>query len=111
MRVVHVHGRYFNGRQPSGLNKLNLNISNCRMSLLLLEGDGGGGAYAQDKNTSARLCTKSAGGRLCTKRAYLQDTMHVVIYKKNFPYISVECVDGSLRHSTDCFQYPVCSLL
>ena len=27
-------------------------------------GDGGGGAYAQDKNTSARLCTKNAGGVL-----------------------------------------------
>ena len=27
-----------------------------------------GGAYAQDKNTSARLCTKNVGG------AYLRDT-------------------------------------
>ena len=27
MRAVHVHGRHFNGRQPSGLNKSNLNIS------------------------------------------------------------------------------------
>ena len=54
------------------------------MSLLLLEGDGGG-AYAQDKNTSARLCTKSAGRRLCTKRAYLRDTIHVVLYKKKLP--------------------------
>ena len=48
-----------------------------------------GGAYAQDKNTSARLCTKSAGGRLCTKRAYLQDTIHVVLYKKKTSHISL----------------------
>ena len=27
-----------------------------------LLGGGGGGAYAQDKNTSARLCAKNAGG-------------------------------------------------
>ena len=26
-------------------------------------GGGGGAAYAQDKNTSARLCTKNAGWR------------------------------------------------
>ena len=33
----------------------------------LLRG-GGGGAYAQDKNTSVRVCAKNAGG------AYLRDT-------------------------------------
>ena len=32
MRVVRVHGRHANGRQPSGLNKL---IFDCGMSLLL----------------------------------------------------------------------------
>ena len=31
-------------------------------------GGGGGGAYARDKNTSAVLCAKNAGG------AYLRDT-------------------------------------
>ena len=38
------------------------------MSLLL-----GWGAYARDKNTSARLCAKKAGG-LMHGGAYLQDT-------------------------------------
>ena len=39
-------------------------------------GGGGGGAYARDKNTSARLCAKNAGGGdLCTRwGAYLRDT-------------------------------------
>ena len=32
------------------------------MSLLL-----GGGAYAQNKNTKAKLCAKAAGGGSCTK--------------------------------------------
>ena len=35
---------------------------------------GGGGANARDKNTSARLCAKNAGG-LCARGAYLWDTM------------------------------------
>ena len=57
MRAVCVCGRYFNGRQPSGLS----NISTA-------EGEGGGGgggggAYARDKNTSARFCAKNAGAR------------------------------------------------
>ena len=33
------------------------------MSLLLW----GGGAYARDKNTSARVCGKNAGGYLCVR--------------------------------------------
>ena len=40
------------------------------MSLLLRLG-----AYARDKNTSARLCSKNAGGR-----AYLWDTTVQVVY-------------------------------
>ena len=42
------------------------------MSLLL----GGRGAYVRDKNTSARLCAKNAGGGggLCAGGAYLCDT-------------------------------------
>ena len=55
--VHHVRGRHFNGRQPSSLNK---NIST--MSLLL----SGGGLMCGNKNTSARLCTKNAGG-LCAR--------------------------------------------
>ena len=42
------------------------------MSLLL-----GWGAYARDKNTSARLCAKKgggAGGGLCARAAFLRDT-------------------------------------
>ena len=46
MQAVHVHCRHFNGRQPSGLNKNNFDY----------------GAYARDKNTSARFCAKNAGG-------------------------------------------------
>ena len=73
MWAVRICSRHFNSRQPSGLNKLNLNILNG-MSLL----QGGGGAYARDKNTSARLCTKNAGGGLCARGggggAYLWDT-------------------------------------
>ena len=35
------------------------------------------GAYAQDKNTSARLCAKNAGGAYARGGAYLQDnTVH-----------------------------------
>ena len=32
------------------------------------------GAYVQDKNTSARLCTKNAGGAYVQVGAYLRDT-------------------------------------
>ena len=39
------------------------------MSLLL-----GWGAYARDKNTSARLCAKKAGGAYARGGAYLRDT-------------------------------------
>ena len=35
---------------------------------------GGGGAYARDKNTSAKLCTKKAGGAYARGGAYLRDT-------------------------------------
>ena len=37
-------------------------------------GGGGGGAYARDKNTSARLCAKNAGGAYARGGAYLRDT-------------------------------------
>ena len=63
MRAGCVRSRHFNSRQPSGLNKL----------YLLLLG-GGGGAYARDKNTSARLCAKNAGGAYVRGEAYLWDT-------------------------------------
>ena len=39
------------------------------MSLLL-----GWGAYARDKNASARLCAKNAGGAYARGGAYLRDT-------------------------------------
>ena len=35
----------------------------------------GGGAYAQDKNTSERLCAKKVGGAYARGGAYLQHTM------------------------------------
>ena len=41
------------------------------MSLLL---GGGGGADVWDKNTSARLCAKNAGGAYAQGEAYLWDT-------------------------------------
>ena len=34
----------------------------------------GWGAYARDKNTSARLCAKNAGGAYARGGAYLRDT-------------------------------------
>ena len=34
----------------------------------------GWGAYARDKNTSARLCAKKAGGAYARGGAYLRDT-------------------------------------
>ena len=40
IRAVRVRGRHFNGRQPSGLNKNNLNISTAGCLLQ------GGGAYS-----------------------------------------------------------------
>ena len=44
------------------------------MGLLL-----GWGAYARDKNTSARLCAKKAGGAYARGGAYLRDTtVHVL---------------------------------
>ena len=48
------------------------------MSLLL-----GWGAYARDKNTSARLCAKKAGGAYAQGGAYLRDTtVYIYIYTK-----------------------------
>ena len=47
------------------------------ISLLLGEGWDGGGAYVQDKNTSAVLCAKNAGGAYTLYvrgGAYLRDT-------------------------------------
>ena len=55
------------------------------MSLLL-----SWGAYARDKNTSAILCTKNAGGAYARGGAYLQDTMVVNIQG------SLHCKQGSL---------------
>ena len=37
------------------------------------------GAYAQDKNTSARLCAKNAGGAYARGGAYLRDTMVLIL--------------------------------
>ena len=49
-------GRHFNCRQPSGL------ISIFQVRDESSSGELGGRAYAKDKNTSARLCAKNAGG-------------------------------------------------
>ena len=62
MRVVRVRGRHFNGRQPSGLNRLRD------------ESSAGGWGVVWDKNTSARLCAKIAGGVLMCEGVYLWDT-------------------------------------
>ena len=43
------------------------------------------GAYARDGNTSARLCTKNAGGTYARGGAYLWDTtVQVQNYKKSY---------------------------
>ena len=52
MWAVRVRGRHFNGRQPSDLTFQQRDESSSE----------GWGAYARDKNTSARLCAKNAGG-------------------------------------------------
>ena len=70
MRAVRVRSRHFNGRQPNGLNK---NISVIRLRDNSSSG-GEGGAYARDKNTSAGLCAKKAGGAYARGGAYLRDT-------------------------------------
>ena len=44
---------------------------------------GGWGAYVQDKNTSARLCAKNAGGAYARGGAYLWDTMVYVLGLKS----------------------------
>ena len=36
------------------------------------------GAYARDENTSAKLCTKNAGGAYARGGAYLRDTTVVI---------------------------------
>ena len=57
-----------------------------------------GGAYARDKNTSARLCAKNAGGAYARGGAYLRDTT----------VISELC----MRQSARCAgNHAVCSLL
>ena len=38
------------------------------------------GAYARDKNTSARLCAKNAGGAYARGGAYLRDTTVLVLH-------------------------------
>ena len=70
MRAVRVRSRHFNGRQPNGLNK---NISVIRLRDKSSSG-AKGGAYARDKNTSAELCAKNAGGAYARGGAYLRDT-------------------------------------
>ena len=47
---------------------------------------GGGGAYARDKNTSARLCAKSAGGAYARGGVYLRDTtVYQLLTHKRIP--------------------------
>ena len=81
MRAVRVRSRHFNGRQPNGLNK---NISVIRLrdksSSGAEGGGGGGGAYARDKNTSAGLCAKNAGGASARGGAYLRDTTVLTVH-------------------------------
>ena len=60
MRAVRVRSRHFNGRRPNGL-----------ISVIRLRDKS---SYARDKNTSAELCAKNAGGAYARGRAYLRDT-------------------------------------
>ena len=79
LQAVRIRGRQFNSRQPSGLNKLVIELSGSVdagfiLALPVHHGDlepdcvgvstrkGGGWAYVRDENTSVRLCTKNAGG-------------------------------------------------
>ena len=77
LRAFHVCGKQFNSRQPSGLNKLAIDRETCSGSvdagfILVLPFQNRylgltvevstRGAYVRDKNTSARLCAKNAGG-------------------------------------------------
>ena len=78
LRAVRVRGRQFNSRAPSGFSKLAIDreMFSCSVDagfvLALpfyhrdLEPDcveaSTRGAYAQDENTSARLCAKNEGG-------------------------------------------------
>ena len=80
MRAVRVRSRHLNGRHPNGLKEI---ISVIRLrdksssGWGLGGGGGGGGAYARDKNTSAGLYAKNAGGGgglMREGRAYLRDT-------------------------------------
>ena len=57
-QICDIRNSRVNGRQPSGLNKNNLD---CGISLFSGGGGGGGGAYARDKDTSAGLWAKNAG--------------------------------------------------
>ena len=87
LQAVCVRGRQFNSRQPSGLNKLAIELSGSVdagfvLALPFHHGDLEPdcvevltrGAYARDKNTSARLCAKNAGGAYARGGAYLRDT-------------------------------------
>ena len=66
------------GSQLSGLISVTVTSYPGRGISLLL-GEGGGGAYVQDKNTSAVLCAKNAGRAYAREGAYLRDT--TVYYK------------------------------
>ena len=100
MWAVCVRGRHFNGRQLSGLNKSIFRLWDKSSS-------GVGGAYARDKNTSAGLCAKNAGGGggLCARGAYLRDTTVIesrTFYcksRENIPLMSSVAFNcqGSLR--------------
>ena len=99
LQAVHVRGRQFNSRQSSGLNKLAIKLSgsvDAGFILALpfhhwdLEPDcvgvlTRGGAYTRDKNTSARLCAKNAGGAYARGGAYLRDTTvyTIILYLVN----------------------------
>ena len=76
------------------------------MSLLL-----GWGAFAQDKNASARLCTKNAGGGggggggggLCARGTYLRDTtVHTYTHTSQCNHTSVGLAQARPNKMTLC---------
>ena len=66
MQAVRIRSRHFNGRMPNGL-----------ISVIRLRDKS---SYARDKNTSAELCAKNAGGGLCAREGVFAG--HYSIFSK-----------------------------
>ena len=74
MQAVHVHCRHFNGRQPSGLNKNNLNTSTTGLmrGIKILQQD---------------FALKMRGGLCARGVAYLRDTKVYIFLSQGLQYL------------------------